>query len=131
MAIDLKSHNPKQLEQLISLASREKKRKQKRAPLAAVRKKLTRMAVAEGYSLMELFGAKSGPVPRADKPAGSANRRIARKSTAGTKVAPKYRNPANLAETWAGRGKHPRWLATAVASGKKAEDFLIEGGPLS
>lgn len=126
MAIDLKSLNSKQLEQLISQASREKKRKQKRAPVAAVRNKLTRMAVAEGYSLMELFGAKSGPVPRTDKPASSANRRTARKSTAGTKVAPKYRNPANPAETWAGRGKHPRWLANLIAAGgKKLEDFLI------
>jgi DNA-binding protein H-NS len=40
-------------------------------------------------------------------------------------VAPKYRNPANPAETWAGRGLKPRWLAAALRSGKKLEDFSI------
>jgi|SRR5215831_10390366 len=42
-------------------------------------------------------------------------------------VAPKYRNPANPAETWAGRGLRPRWLAAALKSGKKLEDFSIDG----
>jgi DNA-binding protein H-NS len=41
-------------------------------------------------------------------------------------VPPKYRNPANPAETWAGRGLKPRWLAAALKSGKKLEDFSIE-----
>jgi DNA-binding protein H-NS len=42
-------------------------------------------------------------------------------------VAPKYRNPDNPAETWAGRGLKPRWLTAAIKSGKKVEDFLITG----
>lgn len=126
MSIDLKSLNPKQLQKLITEANREKKRKQKRAPIAAVRNKVTRMAAAEGYSLIELFGPKSGAVPRAHKAASTGKRESGRKSTAGTKVAPKYRNPANPAETWSGRGKHPRWMANLIAAGgKKIEDFLI------
>src|SRR5215472_16398037 len=40
-------------------------------------------------------------------------------------VAPKYRNPANPEETWAGRGLKPRWLAAALKSGKKLEHFMI------
>ena len=40
-------------------------------------------------------------------------------------VAPKYRNPENPTETWAGRGLKPRWLAAALNSGKKLEDFSI------
>jgi DNA-binding protein H-NS len=40
-------------------------------------------------------------------------------------VAPKYRNPENPAETWAGRGLKPRWLTAALKGGKKLEDFLI------
>jgi DNA-binding protein H-NS len=43
------------------------------------------------------------------------------------KVAPKYRNPENPAETWAGRGLKPRWLAAALKSGKKLDDFVIGG----
>ena len=41
------------------------------------------------------------------------------------KVAPKYRNPDNPSETWAGRGLQPRWLAAALKSGKKLEHFAI------
>lgn len=40
-------------------------------------------------------------------------------------VAPKYRNPENPSETWAGRGLKPRWLADAIKAGKKLEHFSI------
>src|ERR1700733_13250970 len=43
------------------------------------------------------------------------------------KVAPKFRNPENPIETWAGRGLKPRWLAAALKSGKKLDDFRIAG----
>jgi DNA-binding protein H-NS len=42
-------------------------------------------------------------------------------------VAPKFRNPENPVETWAGRGLKPRWLAAAIKGGKKLDDFLIPG----
>jgi DNA-binding protein H-NS len=48
-------------------------------------------------------------------------------SLRGRPVAPKYRNPENLSETWAGRGLKPRWLTAAMKSGKKLEDFAIGG----
>lgn len=41
------------------------------------------------------------------------------------KVYPKFRNPKNRGETWAGRGKQQRWLAAQLRSGKKLEDFRI------
>src|SRR5712664_2754175 len=47
------------------------------------------------------------------------------------KVAPKYRNPENPSETWAGRGLKPRWLAAAIKSGKKLDDFSIAGAKAS
>jgi DNA-binding protein H-NS len=40
-------------------------------------------------------------------------------------VLPKYRNPENPAETWAGRGLKPRWLAAALEAGKALEDFSV------
>jgi DNA-binding protein H-NS len=43
----------------------------------------------------------------------------------GRKVKPKYRNPDNKSETWAGRGRMPRWMAALVKKGKKLDDFLI------
>jgi DNA-binding protein H-NS len=41
------------------------------------------------------------------------------------KVLPKYRNPENRSETWAGRGKQPLWLTAQLRSGKKLDNFLI------
>jgi len=41
------------------------------------------------------------------------------------RVLPKYRNPAEPAETWSGRGKQPRWLVFALKAGGKIEDFVI------
>jgi DNA-binding protein H-NS len=41
-------------------------------------------------------------------------------------VLPKYQNPKNLAETWSGRGRTPRWLKAQLRAGDKLEDFLIE-----
>jgi DNA-binding protein H-NS len=42
----------------------------------------------------------------------------------GSKVAPKYRDPAT-GSTWTGRGLKPKWLSAALANGKSVEDFLI------
>jgi DNA-binding protein H-NS len=42
------------------------------------------------------------------------------------RVLPKYRNP-QTSETWTGRGKCPRWLVAAMASGHRIEEFRIEG----
>ena len=127
MPIDLSTLSPRELQKLIDDANRERKRKEKRAPVAAVRKKITKMAVAEGYTLMELFGLQGPPnktVPKVSGPT-TPRRGSTRRSTAGTKVAPKYRNPENPAETWSGRGKHPKWMTNAMAGGRKPEDFLI------
>jgi DNA-binding protein H-NS len=43
------------------------------------------------------------------------------------RVLPKYRNP-QTSETWSGRGKLPRWLAAAMKSGRKIEEFRIGEG---
>ena len=40
-------------------------------------------------------------------------------------VLPKYQNPGDPSETWAGRGKQPRWLVSQLKAGKKIDDFLI------
>jgi DNA-binding protein H-NS len=43
----------------------------------------------------------------------------------GAKVAPKYQNPTNHAETWSGRGIAPKWIQTLKAEGK-LESALIQ-----
>ena len=40
-------------------------------------------------------------------------------------VAAKYRNPANHAETWAGRGAKPQWVRAALEAGTSLDDFKI------
>jgi DNA-binding protein H-NS len=40
-------------------------------------------------------------------------------------VLPKYQNPDDPSETWAGRGKQPRWLVAQLKAGNKINDFLI------
>ena len=41
-------------------------------------------------------------------------------------VPPKYCNPDQPLETWAGRGKQPRWLVAQLRSGKRIDDFRIQ-----
>jgi DNA-binding protein H-NS len=56
------------------------------------------------------------------KPAIPSNERARRPYPA---VLPKFRNPVQPSETWAGRGKQPRWLLAQLKRGRKLEDFRI------
>ena len=57
-------------------------------------------AVSQVRALVTEFGLTAQDV----FPAGKA-----RSARAGSKVAPKYRNPAT-GQTWTGRGKAPKWI---------------------
>lgn len=70
-----------------------------------VRNKLEAMAAAAGFKIGDLFGGRGGK---------------------GRKVAAKYANPDNPAETWTGRGRKPRWLTAKLKDGDKVEKFLIK-----
>ncbi len=39
---------------------------------------------------------------------------------------PAYRNPANSAETWTGRGRQPRWVRDALDRGLSLEDLALD-----
>ena len=127
MSIDLNSLSSKELEALISQAKKRRTLLSKRKPIATVRRRLEQLARAEGYSVSELFGARSGALSDANAAPGAPKKTGTRKPSkaAGTKVAPKYRNPANAAETWAGRGQQPRWLSALTAQGRALEEFRI------
>ena len=43
----------------------------------------------------------------------------------GSKLAPKYRNPKNKSQTWAGRGLKPKWLTELLKQGKKLQDLAV------
>ncbi|MCJ0826668.1 H-NS histone family protein [Luteimonas sp. 50] len=117
MSIDLSKLSTRELDALIAKAKKRKATLGKRKPIATVRGKLTQLAKAEGYTIAELFGTRDvAATPRA-KPA-KAGRKLG-------KVAPKYRNPDNAAQTWSGRGMQPKWLAEQVRRGRSPADFLI------
>ena len=48
----------------------------------------------------------------------------AKRATAGKKVAPKYRDPANAANTWTGRGRMPQWVQALNAAGTLASALI-------
>ena len=99
---------------------------------------LKSMSVDELWSLHELVNSVLARKIAAEKaqldqrlqqlglsPSDSANKKsLARRPY--PQVFPKYRNPAQPAETWAGRGKQPRWLTAQLRSGKKLDDFRIQ-----
>ncbi len=82
---------------------------------------IVQIAHASGLTAEQItaaLGGKKGKT-RAAKSA-SAKAPKARRSTAGRKVAPKYRNPANPAQTWTGRGRTPAWVQALQAAGQLA-----------
>ncbi|HUB91737.1 MAG TPA: H-NS histone family protein [Dyella sp.] len=109
MAIDIKSLNQNQLNDLIQKAQARQQELEKEKVTRA-REKVLALLKAEGVSFEEVFGG-----------AGAA--RGKRRGT-GT-VAPKYRNPADPEQTWSGRGKRPRWFNDALKAGKKEKDLAI------
>jgi DNA-binding protein H-NS len=66
-------------------------------------------------------GVISGGGKRRGRPPG-------RSKLKGQKVAPKYRNPKDRSEIWAGRGATPRWLRAELKKGRKLESFAIKRG---
>jgi DNA-binding protein H-NS len=73
--------------------------------------------------LAKLNGAVAEKVSIACANSKTSQRRALRRKY--PPVLPKYQNPNNPSETWAGRGKQPRWLVSQLKAGKKKNDFLI------
>ena len=105
--MDIRKLNHNQLQDLISRAER-RKQELSQERVARVRDKVMALIKAEGFTYDEVFGTK--------RRARGQGKYV---------VKPKYRNPANPAQTWAGRGKRPRWFADALSAGKKEKDLLI------
>ena len=106
------------LSQLLKLtgqvnAALEAKREEEKPQVLEKIRMLTEQA---GLSADEVSSHLTG---RAPKRAGPA------------KVKPKYRDPANPANLWSGRGKRPKWLTAHLEAGGTLEECLIEpgGGP--
>jgi DNA-binding protein H-NS len=75
-----------------------------------LRNKIEALAAKAGFTLSDILDTKSS--------AGN-------KKLKGSKVAVKYRNPKDAAQTWSGRGRQPNWLVAALKKGQKIESFLV------
>jgi DNA-binding protein H-NS len=78
--------------------------------------RLNRGSISDKISISDKAAVKRAILPK-------GARRARRKYPP---VLPKFQNPSDPAETWAGRGKQPRWLVSQLKAGKKINDFLID-----
>jgi len=104
--IDMNGMTESDLRQLMGQAERAlRDRHQQR--IQGLRKEAEVLAASLGMTVAEVFGVEKGS------------------KAPGKKVAPKYVNPSNPAETWSGRGKRPRWLNDAVNAGASLSQFAV------
>src|SRR5215212_1121580 len=104
-------------------AAEAKRREKLEDAKAALRAEVERKAAELGISAGELFAQ---PGQRASTDQKGPGRR--RRGDAGAKPAAKFRDP-DTGETWAGRGRTPRWLAAKEAEGRRREEFAVEPEP--
>ena len=101
----------------------DKLQKLREAVDAVLAKKIAAEIIALERCLQQLSPAAASIVQRGSqeppKAADAARRHY-------PPVLPKYRNPSRPSETWAGRGKQPRWLTVQLESGKQIDDFRID-----
>lgn len=109
MAVDLKGMTEKQLQRLATDITKELAKRDTKQRDAAI-KAATKVAKQHGFDLGDLLGGQSpkkrGPKKRPPAP-------------------PKYRNPADAAQTWSGRGRRPEWFKAAQKAGKSLKSLEI------
>ena len=107
--IDLSVYSVEELKTLIARAKRAIALKE-RYRLQQVRNQIEQLASGLNMSIEEVM-----------------NRDRGRKGNGKKAAEIKFRNPADPAQTWAGRGKRPRWLQEALRQGAKLDDFAVTG----
>ncbi len=112
MNSDLSELSVEQLEQLAQQAS----------DMIGVRR---HQDLKEGYAKIEKIAADLGVSLDTLLDAGR-NTKATRKTGVRKPVEVRYRNSADLSQTWTGRGKQPRWLVAAIAAGADKQDFLVQ-----
>lgn len=112
MSVDLNTLSPAELQALIDQA-RNRMSAIASSHAQETRDKLLSIAKAAGYDLLELFGIGKGGK---GKRGGSAP---------AAKIV-KYRHPENATQTWAGRGKRPRWVNEWLGAGGSLEALLAK-----
>jgi len=113
MAINLETLSAAELKALIANAQSQMQAARANH-VKKVREKIERLLKSSGLTLADVYPTRGGKGAKGVKSA----------------VAPKYRNPANAAQTWSGRGKRPLWFVQALKKrGTTAESLLIDSAP--
>jgi DNA-binding protein H-NS len=126
---DLSALSEEELSAMVGLIEQEiagRRQQQRKDFFATIRVQAQQLGVAPEELAAELArkparalaDGRTGPTRTPKGNDGAMDRRLT--------VAPKYRNPNNPAETWAGRGVKPRWMQALLAQGQHMEDFRIE-----
>ena len=105
--VDLSDYNLSELKGLQVEIEKEIKNRQQQEVTKA-REQILAIAQGLGVSVEELLANNGG-----------------KSKGIGKKVEAQYRNPADNAQTWTGRGRQPRWIADGLAGGKTLDDFRI------
>lgn len=109
-AIDLKNFEVEQLEELVK-AAKARMRGLRMQRLNELRREIRKTAEDLGMTIEQVVGLEKGT-------------KSSRRGAIG-KVAPKYQNPDNPAQTWTGRGQKPVWLRDMLAQGYQLDDLKI------
>ena len=112
-----------QINDLQKQAERQRKEEYS-SVLKTIKKQIAEFGItAEELGFSSAAGTKRGPKAGAKAAKGCKPR--AKRANAGIKVPPKYKDSAT-GNTWTGRGKMPKWVSAAVASGRSLESLLIQ-----
>jgi DNA-binding protein H-NS len=79
--------------------------------------------IAQLQAVIARYGLTPADIETALKLSGTS--RIKRGVPRGTRLQPKYRNPDNPKQTWAGRGLKPVWMVSLLRRGTKLADLSI------
>jgi DNA-binding protein H-NS len=81
---------------------------------------IVQLAHSTGLTAEQISAALGGKSKTKSAKSTAAKAPKAKRATAGRKVAPKYRDPANPALTWTGRGRTPAWVQALQNAGQLA-----------
>ena len=87
---------------------------------------LKAVARRSGYSLEEFLALELGSTAQANAAKQSIaqkNKKSFTKKRGPAKI--KYRSPLNAEETWTGRGRKPRWVASFLEHGGTLEEIAV------
>jgi DNA-binding protein H-NS len=87
--------------------------------IATMQRDARAINIAKVRAAMAEFGVTAADI-KGKATAGRASTAVKPKR----QIAAKYHNAAT-GDSWAGRGKQPRWLTAALASGAKITDFAV------